>query len=133
MAVSTIGTVLKFGTTSAALAKLCRIKSYPDLMQAPQNIEVTDLEDTQQTFVPGVRSSDIMTFTANYDKTEFDALTANEGKEGTFQIEFGDDGADGKFSWTGKYFVTLSGGAVNAAREMSIAVTPSSAVTPVKG
>jgi len=126
MAVSTIGTVLKFGTSTDSLTKLTRIKSYPDLLGAPDTIEVTDLEDEQQTFVPGVRSSDNMEFTANYTLEEYTALAANEGTDGYFQVEFGEDGKDGIFRWKGVYYVTINAGDVNAAREMTIVVTPSS-------
>ena len=44
-AVSTIGTVLKAGTDKSSLAQLCKIKSYPDLGGAPEQLETTDLED----------------------------------------------------------------------------------------
>ena len=53
--ISTIKTVLKsreHGTTGT-YAKLCNIKSYPQLGGAPENLETTDLEDTAQTFCPG--------------------------------------------------------------------------------
>jgi hypothetical protein len=52
-AYSTIDTVLKAGSSAANVAQLCKIKSYPDLGAAPDNLETTDLEDTAQTFVPG--------------------------------------------------------------------------------
>ena len=50
---STINTVLKFGTAQGSLTKLCKIKSYPALGGEPEQIEITDLEDTMQTFVLG--------------------------------------------------------------------------------
>ena len=55
-AVSTIGTVLKFGTEAASLTQLCKIKGYPALGGEPEQIETTDLEDKQQTYVPGVQA-----------------------------------------------------------------------------
>ena len=65
-ALSTINTVLKVGDTGATVAKVCKIKSYPDLGGDPDKITVTDLEDTDEASVPGVRSADDMQFTANY-------------------------------------------------------------------
>lgn len=129
-AYSTINTVLKAGT-GTSLTQLCKIKSYPDLGGAPEQIETTDLEDTMQTFVPGVQSLDQMEFTANYNPTDYAAVTANAGTELTYQLEFGESGADGKFTWTGKHNVYVTGGDVNAVREMVIVVTPSSAITMV--
>lgn len=133
-AYSTINTVLKYGTgtTNPTLAKLCAIKSYPDLGAAPDTIETTDLEDTSQTFVKGVQSQDNMEFTANYTPEAYAAVLATvSDTEGTYQLEMGESGAQGKFTWTGTHSVHISGGDVNAVREMVITVIPSSAITHV--
>ena len=73
-AVSTIDTVLKYGETAEAVAQLCKIKGYPALGGEPEQLETTDLEDTQQTFVPGVQAMDPMSFTANYTKSSYAAV-----------------------------------------------------------
>ena len=125
-AVSTINTVLKMGETTPA--KVTPIKSYPDLFGTPEQIEVTDLEDTQQTFIPGVQSVDNMEFTANYMLSNFQAIKALEGKDLKFQFEMGDSGADGIFKWDGQVSVRISGGDVNSNREMVITVFPSSEI-----
>ena len=125
MARSTIHTTLKFGTTKESLTKMCPITSYPDLIGTPENIEVTDLDCEQQTFVPGVKSLDTMEFEANYDKEIYSTLTANEKKDGYFELEFGTDGADGVFEWQGMYTLSVLGGGTNEARKMKIVVTPS--------
>lgn len=127
-AVSTIGTVLKAGTDKSSLAQLCKIKSYPDIGGSADPLETTDLEDEEQTFVDGVRSRDAMEFTANYTKESFDAVKAKEGAEQKYQLEFGEAGADGIFSWTGTHTVRVSGGEVNGVREMVITCTPSSKI-----
>lgn len=128
-AYSTIDTVLKAGTTAGSLAQICKIKSYPDLGAAPDNLETTDLEDTQQTFVPGVRSMDQMEFTANYTPESFAAAKASANTEQYYALEMGSNGSQGIFSWTGQHDVYVNGGDVNAVREMTIVVTPSSAIT----
>ena len=125
MARSTIHTTLKFGTSKESLTKMCPITSYPDLIGTPENIEVTDLDCEQQTFVPGVKSLDTMEFEANYDKEVYSTLSANEKKDGYFELEFGTDGADGVFEWQGMYTLSVLGGGTNEARKMKIVVTPS--------
>jgi len=125
--VSTINTVLKMGETTPS--KVCPIKSYPDLFGSPDQIEITDLEDEEQKFVPGVRSMDSMEFTANFTLTTFKAVKALEGTDLKFELDFGEDGADGKFTWDGQLSVRVSGGDVNSAREMVIAVYPSTDIT----
>lgn len=127
-AVSTIGTVLKAGTDKSSLAQLCKIKSYPDIGGSADPLETTDLEDEEQTFVDGVRSRDTMEFTANYTKESFDAVKEKEGSEQKYQLEFGENGEDGIFSWTGTHSVRVTGGEVNGVREMVIACTPSSKI-----
>ena len=127
-AVSTIGTILKFGEAAASLTQLCKIKTYPALGGEPEQIETTDLEDKQQTFVPGVQSMDSMQFTSNYTKESYAAVKAKEGKEGYYQLEFGEDGADGIFSWQGQHFVYVNEGEVNGVREMTITISPSSEI-----
>ena len=129
MARSTIHTTLKYGTEQGSLTKMCPITSYPDLIGTPENIEVTDLDCEQQTFVPGVKALDTMEFEANYDKTVYSTLSANEKKDGYFELEFGTGGADGVFEWEGEYTVSILGGGINEARKMKIVVTPSTDIT----
>ena len=128
MAVSTIGTVLKFGTTASALTKLCPIKSYPDLIGEPNLLETTTLDDEQQTYINGVKSADNMQFECNYDSTTWNTLKANEGVAGYFALEFGDDGEDGIFTWQGAYTLGLPSAGVDEVRNMTINIAPS---TPV--
>lgn len=127
-AVSTIGTVLKRGDNVEALTQLCKIKGYPALGGEPEQLETTDLEDKQQTFVPGVQAMDSMAFTANYTKESYAAVKATEGKPGYYQLEFGAAGADGMFSWQGQHFVYVNEGEVNGVREMTITVSPSTEI-----
>lgn len=127
-AVSTINTVLKAGEAKASLMQVCKIKSYPDLGGASEQLESTDLEDETQTFVEGVQALDSMEFTANYIKESYDAVVESAGKEQKYQLEFGETGADGIFSWTGTHSVRVTGGEVNAVREMVITCTPPSKI-----
>ena len=134
-AYSTIGTVLKTSTTSSGTyTQLCKIKSYPDLGGTPEQIETTDLEDTFQTFVAGVQSMDTMEFTCNYNPTDYAAVVTAipaEGSDLYYQLEFGTAGAQGIFQWSGTHSVRVTGGDVNAVREMVITITPFSAITKV--
>lgn len=132
-AYSTIDTVLKAGASQNSLTQICKIKSYPDLGAAPDNLETTDLEDSQQTFVPGVRSMDQMEFTANYTPENYAAAKASANTEQYYALEMGTSGAQGIFTWTGQHDVYVNGGDVNAVREMTIVVTPSSAISASVG
>ena len=100
-------------------------------MGAPEQIETTDLEDTMQTFVEGVQSLESMEFTANYNPTDYAAVVAAIPASGTdlyYELDFGTNGANGKFKWSGSHSVRVTGGEVNGVREMGITVTPSSKI-----
>lgn len=123
--ISTIGTVLKWGTTAAGVTKVTPVKTVPEIGGNAELLETTDLEDTEQTHCFGVASSDAMEFTCNYTKTLYDAVKADEGKELFYQVEFGSSGADGIYSCKGQHTVRISESSVNAVREMVIAVARS--------
>lgn len=125
MAVSTIHTTLKFGTTKDTLDKMCPIISYPDLIGVPEKIDTTNMDNEQETGIPGVKKLDNNEFEAYYTKEEYSALAAKENTPGYFELEFGENGAQGIFEWQGEYTVSILGGGVNEARKMKIVVTPS--------
>lgn len=125
---STINTVLKMGESAASLSKVCRIKSYPQLGGESENLETTDMEDIMQTFVLGVQQTGAMQFTINYEKETYDAVKALARKDMFYQLEFGENGADGIFSWKGQHSIFVNEGAVNGIREATISVTPSTEI-----
>jgi hypothetical protein len=127
--VNTIKTVLKYGATAESLEKLCPIKDYPDLGGAPELIEITDLDDDTQRFLLGVQSLGILEFTANYVETNYDSVNSTARTPGYYSLEFGTDGADGKFTWQGQHVVYVTGGSVNAPREMKIAIAASTKIS----
>ena len=120
--ISTINTVLKWGSTASAVKKVVPVKTVPEIGGSPELLETTDLEDTFQTFVDGVQSQDAKEFTCNYTKDDYDLVKADAGKELFYQVEFGDSGADGIYSCKGKHTVRISEQGVNAVREMVITV-----------
>lgn len=125
---STINTVLKSGSKASTIKKLCGIKSYPKLGGEPEQIETTDLEDSMQTFVPGVQSIEAMQFTANYDKEQYSKVKESAGKEQVYELDFGSGGQDGQFSWKGQHSVYVNEGETNGLREMTITITPSTEI-----
>ena len=127
MAISTISTILKWGETESALAKKVDIKDFPDLIGEPSMIETTTLSDDAQTFIPGVKAMDMMTFTFNLDKTTGAAVKEDEGKELYYSLEFSDGTT---FKWQGKHTLGVPGKGVDEAVEGTINIAPSTAVVP---
>lgn len=117
--------------------KLIDIKDFPDLGGAPEMLETTTLSNSMQTYIPGIQSLDALEFTANYDKTDFEALKALEDAEGDYAVWFGGltagsdvipDGSDGKFYFKGKLSVFVVGGGVNEVVDMTITIAPSTSI-----
>ena len=127
-AVSTIGTILEVSSDNASWEQLCKIKSYPALGGAPEQIETTDLEDEVQTFIPGVQSMDAMEFKANYTLATYTAVKEKAMTDLYYRLKMGKDGKDGVASWQGQHSVYINEGEVNGVREMTISVSPSTKI-----
>jgi hypothetical protein len=92
----------------------------------PEMLETTTLSDAQVTNIPGIKSSDILTFTCNYTKAEFTAVNADAGKALHYALEFSDGS---KFIWQGQHTCGLPGKGVNEVVEFTINIAAS---TPVE-
>lgn len=125
MAISSYNCVLKWGESSEALAKKVDIKDFPDLIGDPNLLETTTLSDAAQTYIPGIKSMDLMTFTTNFTKTDFQACKADEGKTLFYSLEFS-DGA--KFTWQGQHTMGVPGKGVDEVIEATINIVPSTSV-----
>lgn len=126
--ISTYMSVLKYGSDSPT--KELKIKSFPSVLGKRSSLEVTDLSDDAQRFIPGVRSqSDSFEFTANYDAAvyeEIDNLDAVQKCSLTFSDKSG-------YTWDGYISASVNEGGVDAVIEMTIAITPTSVPVWTKG
>ena len=124
MAMSTYGTVFKYGSDAAS--KELAIKSYPEILAKRAALETTTLSDDAKTYIPGIRETpDSFPFTMNYDAAvfaEINALDAVQKCELTFS-----DGSG--FTFDGYLSASNNEGSVNAVAEMTISVMP--ATVPV--
>ena len=91
-----------------------------------------------QTYIAGIQSLDGLSFTANYDMTDFQKLKALEGKTDSYAVWFGGqesggvvtpDGSNGKFKFDGQLSVYPVGGGVNEVVDMNISIAPSTPIT----
>ena len=100
-------------------------------------LETTTLSDNMQTYIAGIQSMDGLSFSANYDMTEYQKLKALEGKKESYAVWFGGtesggtvtpDGSNGKFAFDGELSVYPVGGGVNEVVGMNITIAPSSPI-----
>lgn len=126
MAISSHGVALKWGTQAESLTKKVDIKDFPDLFGDPNLLETTTLANGQQTYIPGILSSDLKSFTANYTNEDFKACNDDANKDLYYELSFSDGS---KFKWQGRHTMGIPGKGVDEVIEMTINVVPSSDIT----
>lgn len=126
MAINTYGVVLKWGATADAVEKVVDIKDFPNLMSDTELLETTTLSDAQVTNIPGIKGSDMLTFTYNYTKEDFTKVETDAGKQLFYALEFSDGS---KFTWEGQHTSGLPGKGVNEVIEATVNIAASTAVT----
>ena len=119
MAISSFGTTLKYGSSSATTT--IEIKDFPEILGGRSALETTTLSDDAQTYIPGIRQqAESFDFTANFNAQEMatiNALTAVQKCELAFS-----DGS--KFAWDGYISARINEGSVDSVLEMTISITP---------
>ena len=140
MAISTYKTFLMSGSGTGTLtySKLVDIKDFPDLGGAPEMLDATTLSNGSRVYVPGIQETDALTFTANYDSTDYDTLKAlDDGSIHNFAVWFGatvangvatPTGSEGKFAFDGYLSVFVAGGGVNEVADMTITIAPTTEI-----
>ena len=126
MAINTYGIELHWGESAETVAKVVDIKDFPDMISDPELLEVTTLSDPQVVNIPGIKGSDMLTFTCNYTKADFTAVNADAGKHLHYALSFSDGS---KFTWEGQHTCGLPGKGVNEVVEFTINIAAS---TPVE-
>jgi hypothetical protein len=126
MAMNSYSITLKWGATSTDVEKVIDIKDFPDLMGEPDMLETTTLSDAQVTNIPGIRTSDSMSFTYNYDSATFAKVDGDVGKHLYYELSFPDGS---KFTWEGQHTSSIPGKGVNEVLEASVVVAASTPVS----
>lgn len=141
MAVSTMHTYLMHGTGEGTITweRLICITDYPDLFSQPEQLDKTTLCDTGRHYEPGLSDNGVLEFNAFYPGiTKFTELKALEGAEGNFALWFGGTGDgetstptgdEGKFTFTGTPYFSLTGAGVGDTKGILISIYPSSDVS----
>ena len=129
------------GLTGGEWTKLCDVKSYPNIGGTPEKLPTTTLSDIMETSINGIQSTEVMEFSANYDKAVYDTLSALTQKQQAYAIWFGGTGVgqeltptgtEGKYKFMAELSIRIDGKGVNEVREMTIFLTPSTEIVPDK-
>lgn len=126
MAINTYGVSLEWGSSAEDVAKVIDIKDFPDLIGDPEMLETTTLSDAQVTNIPGIKGSDMLTFTYNFTKEDFAKVEADANKPLHYALKFSDGS---KFTWEGQHTSGLPGKGVNEVIEATVNIAASTPVT----
>lgn len=123
-AISGLNTTLYCGTTETALTKMCDIKDVPDMISDPNLLDATTLSDPMQVQIFGIIQADTKSFTANYNKTDYESVkktaydeTSDANADKFYALKLQDGSG---FTWKGMHQVGLSGFGVDEVVEMTI-------------
>ena len=89
-------------------------------------LETTTLSDAQVTNIPGIKGSDMLTFTCNYTSADFKKVNDDAETPLFYSLEFSDGS---KFTWQGQHTCGMPGKGVNEVVEFTINIAASTAVT----
>lgn len=126
MAISTFGVVLKWGASAEAAEKVVDIKDFSDLIGEANQLETTTLSDGAQTFIPGIKQSNTLSFTYNYTSADYAKVEEDANKPLHYVLEFSDGS---KFQWEGQHTNALPGKGVDEVIDAVINVSASTEVT----
>ena len=137
MATNTYQTYLMTSSDGSTYTKLLDIKDFPDLMQAPNQLEITTLSDDMKCYIPGLQDTgNALEFTANYTASDFDTINNLAGTETYFAVWIGasgtplaPDGSNGKFSFKGYAYATKKGAGTDEVQDMVVGIIPSTPIT----
>ena len=125
MAINTYGIELRWGDSAQSVAKVVDIKDFPDLIGDPEMLETTTLSDAQVTNIPGIKSSDMLTFTCNYTSADFKKVNDEAETPLYYELSFSDGS---KFTWQGQHTCGLPGKGVNEVVDFTINIAASTSV-----
>ena len=125
MAISSFGLTLKWGKTADSVAKVIDIKDFPDMIGEANLLETTTLSDAQQTNIPGIKSSDTLSFTYNYTSSDYAKVEADANTPLFYELAFSDDSS---FTWQGQHTSGLPGKGVDEVIEATVNIAASTAV-----
>lgn len=121
MALHSYNTVLKYGATSPTTP--IRIKDFPSILGKRSSVEITDLSDDAQRFIPGIRQQgESFDFLANYDPAVYSEINELDAVQKCALVY--SDGSG--YTWDGRISASVNEGAVDAVVEMTISITPES-------
>lgn len=131
---STIGTILKMGTSASALTEVPDLQDFPDLMGSPDKIETTTMKNTSRTYIPGLKDPGDMAFNFLYsgmgENSNYAKLKAAQDAKTTqyFQLVFPDGSG---FAWQGKVSLSVPGKGIGEALQFTANVTPTSEIEEI--
>lgn len=109
MAVTVIGTRLKWGATAEAMTQVIDIIGIPDLGGAPNTHDVSTTEDDVEVKILGRQTLDDLQFEYWFDEdgANLAAVMADARKDMFYELEL-NGGLGGKYTWQGEHTTNVT-------------------------
>lgn len=126
MAILSKGITLSYKTsTGSTYTELTDLLEIPALGGTADKVETTTLADDTKRYIKGLKDYGDLSFKFNYDKTQFEALSALTGVI-NWKVELPDAS---EATFTGEPTVMLEGAGVGAVMTYSVAIALNSDIT----
>ena len=122
------------GTSSLTYAKVCDIKTYPEIGGSPESLDATSLTNWARVYIEGIEETQsLLSFTCNYELATYQTVKGLEGSLKHWAIWFGGTksgstvtptGSAGKFTFDGYLHAHVLGKGVNEVQELQIDIIP---------
>lgn len=119
-----------------SFVKVADITDFPELIGDTEDIESTTMSDTQRTYESGLQGAPTDSFTAQFDRSKFEAiqdLITDNGRNTKYRFCLLISDSKSVFDWVGSINVGLGGGAINEIVSMPINITFATPVRLRKG
>ena len=127
------------GTSTLSYSKVCDIQTYPEIGGSPESLDATSLTNWARVYIEGIEETQsLLSFTCNYELTDYQTVKALEGSERHWAIWFGGTksgstvtptGSAGKFIFDGYLHAHVLGKGVNEVAEFQIDIIPTTEMT----
>jgi hypothetical protein len=125
----------KISELPTSFVKVADITDFPELIGDTEDIESTTMSDTQRTYESGLQGTPTDSFTAQFDRVQYEAIQdlVNKGRNRKYRFCLLISDSQSVFDWVGSINVGLGGGGINEIISMPINITFATSVRLRKG
>ena len=109
--------------------RISKINYAEKVLKEAQNVKVASITREEQYNKEIEKCKDELLKLGTTPEEAPNKIKALEGTTQDFELQFGENGADGKYDWKGQLIVYITGGGVDEARKMTIVISAETEIT----